>query len=223
MLRDRRARQRLLPAAGSFDFRPLGLGGSRRLRISCQGKPIPDPRRSPQRTTRACQRSHGARTRPRLAARPRACPATAEPGRRVRSPRTHARGVPSRGPGPSRAPARELVRSRGVQALRDDRHRLLPDRRRWPSRAVVENHGLGSPPVPSRAGQVSFVSWTSRRPMGTSRGRVWPKSSDVFAYFNNDGYRCAPRHARRFALALRKHALSSTCFPAARDVPLSSG
>jgi uncharacterized protein YecE (DUF72 family) len=77
------------------------------------------------------------------------------------------------------------------------------------------HHGRGKPLSCYR--RAALDSWARRV------GELWPNSSDVFAYFNNEGYRCAPRDGRRFSLALRKHALSTTRFPAARDLPLSSG
>jgi hypothetical protein len=42
--------------------------------------------------------------------------------------------------------------------------------------------------------------------------------ADVYAYFNNDGYACALRDARTFALAARRHGLRPTRVPVARDV-----
>ena len=42
--------------------------------------------------------------------------------------------------------------------------------------------------------------------------------ADVFAYFNNDGYGCALRDARMFALAAKRHGLEPTHVPAAREV-----
>jgi uncharacterized protein YecE (DUF72 family) len=50
----------------------------------------------------------------------------------------------------------------------------------------------------------------------------WPSTAEVFSYFNNDAHGCAPRDARRFGLAARRHGLSTSRVPSSREVPLST-
>ena len=156
------------------------------------------------------------RARARPKARPSAGPATAEATRRHGRSRAQPRGPPATRPGGRRALPRELVRSCSAQPARKSRRRQLRDRHRWPARAFVADHGLGLP------GEASHLLVMTCRPrhLGRSSGRGPPR---CFAYFNNEGHRCAPRDSHRLGLALGKHAFLTTRVPAAGEAPLTSG
>ena len=51
----------------------------------------------------------------------------------------------------------------------------------------------------------------------------WRPAEDVFAYFNNDAHGCAPRDARKFALAAQRAGLEPSRVPRARETPLTGG
>ncbi len=76
------------------------------------------------------------------------------------------------------------------------------------------HHGRSRPQ--SCYGRTALAGWAGRL------AGLWPETAIVFAYFNNDGYGCAPRDAQRFASAARRAGLSPTRVPSARDVPLTS-
>jgi len=76
-------------------------------------------------------------------------------------------------------------------------------------------------------GYMRFHYGTGRPPGGYGRGALGARAglvgrlfgdADVFAYFNNDGYACALRDARTFALAARRLGLRPTRVPGPRDV-----
>jgi uncharacterized protein YecE (DUF72 family) len=82
-------------------------------------------------------------------------------------------------------------------------------------------------------GYVRFHQGRSRPPSGYGRqalrtwaGRLaelWPASSDLYVYFNNDSHGCAPRDARRFAAAIRRAGLTPSRVPSPRETPTSDG
>jgi uncharacterized protein YecE (DUF72 family) len=76
------------------------------------------------------------------------------------------------------------------------------------------HHGNSRPP--SCYGPAALGTWARRL------AELWSRSADVFVYFNNDGYGCAPRDAHRFASVARRAGLLPTRVPAAHDVPLTS-
>jgi uncharacterized protein YecE (DUF72 family) len=76
------------------------------------------------------------------------------------------------------------------------------------------HHGRSRPP--SCYGQDALDSW------GRRLAELWPSTADVFAYFNNDGYGCAPRDSHRFAASVTRAGLSPTRVPSAREAQLSS-
>jgi hypothetical protein len=179
------------------------------------------------------------RARARPKARPSAGPATAELMRRHGSSRAQPRGPPATRPGGRRALPRELVRSSSAQPARKSRRSLVEKAgaaccltgtaccltdthgRHGPLWRTTDwgclrfYHGRGKPP--SCYGRAALDTWAGRA------AELWPRTAEVFAYFNNEGYRCAPRHAHRLGLALGKHAFLTTRLPAAGKAPLTSG
>jgi uncharacterized protein YecE (DUF72 family) len=63
-------------------------------------------------------------------------------------------------------------------------------------------------------GPTALRTWAGRL------AEIWPDRSDLFVYFNNDGHGCAPRDARRFALAVSRAGLTPTRVPGPRETPL---
>ncbi|MGH9093742.1 MAG: DUF72 domain-containing protein [Acidimicrobiales bacterium] len=63
-------------------------------------------------------------------------------------------------------------------------------------------------------GRRALQSWAER--LATR----WDGDADIYAYFNNDATGCAPRDARRFALAVRSVGLSPTRVPAPAQTPV---
>lgn len=63
-------------------------------------------------------------------------------------------------------------------------------------------------------GRAALEKWARRL------AELWPDHSDVFAYFNNDEHGCAPRDARRFALAVSRSGLRPTRVPTVRETPI---
>ena len=93
----------------------------------------------------------------------------------------------------------------------DGRHGPL-----WPTASwgyVRFHHGRGQPP--SCYGRTALHTWARRV------AELWPETAEVFVYFNNDLHGCAPRDARRFALAAIRLGLSATRVPPAREVRLT--
>ena len=76
------------------------------------------------------------------------------------------------------------------------------------------HHGRSRPP--SCYGRTALDSWAGRL------AELWSSTEEVFVYFNNDGYGCAPRDAQRFAAAARRAGLSPSRVPPAGEVPLTS-
>jgi uncharacterized protein YecE (DUF72 family) len=66
---------------------------------------------------------------------------------------------------------------------------------------------------PSGYGRAALQTWATRL------AELWPASSDLYVYFNNDAHGCAPRDARRFAAAASRAGLSPTRVPSARETP----
>jgi uncharacterized protein YecE (DUF72 family) len=73
--------------------------------------------------------------------------------------------------------------------------------------------GRGQPP--SCYGRTALESWAHHL------SDLWPPSADMYVYFNNDEHGCAPRDARRFALATRRLDLSPTRVPGPGETPTS--
>lgn len=64
-------------------------------------------------------------------------------------------------------------------------------------------------------GAQALRSWAERI------DHLWPRSSQVFVFFNNDGHGCAPRDASRFAVAAQGRGWTTTRAPGLSDVPLT--
>ncbi len=78
----------------------------------------------------------------------------------------------------------------------------------------VRFHGGRARP-PSCYGRTALQTWAGRL------ADLWPRSADLYAYFNNDLHGCAPRDARRFAAAVQRAGLDPTRVPSPRQTPLS--
>lgn len=63
-------------------------------------------------------------------------------------------------------------------------------------------------------GRRALQSWAERL------ATLWESDADLYAYFNNDTTGCAPRDARRFALAARSVGLHPTRVPSPARTPL---
>jgi len=74
--------------------------------------------------------------------------------------------------------------------------------------------GRGSPPT--CYGRSALRSWAEQL------AGLWPETSPVFVYFNNDGHGCAVRDAHRFALASGRTRLAPTRVAAARECTLTA-
>jgi uncharacterized protein YecE (DUF72 family) len=61
---------------------------------------------------------------------------------------------------------------------------------------------------------------TALRAWAAELARLWPRSADIYAYFNNDQHGCAPRDARLFGLAVSRAGRESTRVPSARETPV---
>jgi uncharacterized protein YecE (DUF72 family) len=80
--------------------------------------------------------------------------------------------------------------------------------------AYVRLHCGQSRPT-SCYGRSALDTWSRRL------AELWPADADAFVYFNNDSHGCAPRDARRFALAARRHGLAPTRVPTSRETRLT--
>jgi uncharacterized protein YecE (DUF72 family) len=110
---------------------------------------------------------------------------------------------------------RVLEEHQAALCLTDTRGRRTP---LWATAAwgYVRFHaGRGQPP--SGYGRTSLQTWAHHL------ADLWPDTADVYAYFNNDAHGCAPRDARRFALAARRAGLDATRVPPAGQTPTSRG
>ena len=107
-----------------------------------------------------------------------------------------------------------LEEHQAALCLTDSRGRRTPLWRTagW---GYVRFHGGRAQP-PSGYGRTALHSWAGHL------ADLWPSTADLYVYFNNDQFGCAPRDARRFALALRQAGLSPTRVPPARQTPTSS-
>jgi uncharacterized protein YecE (DUF72 family) len=79
--------------------------------------------------------------------------------------------------------------------------------------AYVRFHGGGGRPE----------SCYTRSPLDTWARRLattWTAADDVYCYFNNDAHGCAPRDARRFALATARVGLEPSRVPGSRETPV---
>lgn len=94
--------------------------------------------------------------------------------------------------------------------LADRGLRLITPEWRTAGWGYVRFHGgVGSPPGGYGLHALDARAGLLRRIYG---------DADVFAYFNNDGFACALRDARTFALAARRHGFETTRIPGAREV-----
>jgi uncharacterized protein YecE (DUF72 family) len=69
------------------------------------------------------------------------------------------------------------------------------------------------------------TSCYSRSPLDTWAKRLaatWAANNDVYCYFNNDAYGCAPRDARRFAAAVGRTRIPVSRAPGWRETPLGA-
>lgn len=72
--------------------------------------------------------------------------------------------------------------------------------------------GRGQPPT--GYGRAALATWAERL------GALWPPEAEVFAYFNNDAYGCAPRDAHQLAIAVAHTGRVATRVPARRETPV---
>ena len=79
----------------------------------------------------------------------------------------------------------------------------------------VRFHAGQSRPFPCY-GRAALDGWAARL------ADLWPDRADVYAYFNNDEHGCAPRDARRLALALRRAGRTPSRVPGPRETPLTA-
>jgi uncharacterized protein YecE (DUF72 family) len=110
---------------------------------------------------------------------------------------------------------RLLEEHQAALCLTDSRGRRTPLWRTagW---GYVRFHG-GKAQPPSGYGRRALHNWAHHL------ADLWPPGADVYAYFNNDQFGCAPRDARLFALAARQAGLSPTRVPSAGETPTTSG
>lgn len=103
-----------------------------------------------------------------------------------------------------------LERHDAALCLADRGSRLITPGWRTADWGYIRFHGgSGSPPGGYGRSALDARAGLIRRLFG---------DADVFAYFNNDGYACALRDARIFALAAGRHGLKPTSVPSAREV-----
>jgi uncharacterized protein YecE (DUF72 family) len=65
-------------------------------------------------------------------------------------------------------------------------------------------------------GRTALQSWAGEL------AALWPKSADVYAYFNNDAHGCAPRNASQFAGAVARAGGIATRVPTSRQAPVAA-
>jgi uncharacterized protein YecE (DUF72 family) len=107
-----------------------------------------------------------------------------------------------------------LERYEGAWCLTDRAGQGMP---RWRTAdwGYVRFHAGRAHPPPCY-GRTALRTWAAEL------ARLWPRSADVYAYFNNDQHGCAPRDARRFALAVGQVGLGPTRVPATRETPVAT-
>jgi len=103
-----------------------------------------------------------------------------------------------------------LAAHNAALCLADRESRLVTPEWRTADWGYIRFHyGTGSPPGGYGRAALDARAALLRRLFG---------DADVYAYFNNDGYACALRDARTFALAAARHGLKPTRVPGPHDV-----
>jgi len=65
-------------------------------------------------------------------------------------------------------------------------------------------------------GRAALARWIDRV------SELWPRSAEVFVYFNNDGHGCAPRDAHRFAYYAERAGLEVSRVPGRGETPVAA-
>jgi uncharacterized protein YecE (DUF72 family) len=106
---------------------------------------------------------------------------------------------------------RALLEKHGAALCLADRRRPVSPIWRTTDWTYVRFHGgRGSPP--GCYGDDALATWIDRI------AETWPKSADVFVYFNNDGHACALDNAVTFAKLCAERGLEVTRTPPRTDI-----
>ncbi len=108
---------------------------------------------------------------------------------------------------------RSVLEGHGAALCLADGPGVRPPHWRTAGWGYVRFHQGRARPAPCY-GRAALSTWAERL------AALWDPADEVFAFFNNDGCGCAPRDARRFALAAARAGLCPTRVPGRRETPV---